>query len=191
MIPPRLRRGDPVGKLVDHWNMLIDHLNEIRLVAGYGISINKMAAGTIIKVLHNRGNSGQSSIISGGTGPFAVDILNTGNEENPALKAVLHNSSSAESKTAGLLTIGSYRESVPKQEFDPVSGTLFLDVVFDDKTEKYTCKFALQAKLPDTSDQKRYIYRIAEIQYNSETQKYVAVQIHPYGDIEVSGRWVK
>ena len=52
MIPPRIKRGEPVGKLVDYWNALIDHLNEIRLVPGQGVSISKMPAGTVINVLN-------------------------------------------------------------------------------------------------------------------------------------------
>ena len=70
MIPPRLRRGDPIGKLVDHWNMLIDHLNEIRIVAGSGISVTKMPAGTVIKAGSYRGTSGTS----GSPGLFQVTI---------------------------------------------------------------------------------------------------------------------
>lgn len=52
MIPPRIQRGDPIGKLVDYWNILIDHLNEIRLVSGKGISISKMPSGTVINALN-------------------------------------------------------------------------------------------------------------------------------------------
>lgn len=53
MIPPRIRRGDPIGKLVDYWNMLIDHLNESRLVPGRGVSISRMPAGTVIHTLNH------------------------------------------------------------------------------------------------------------------------------------------
>lgn len=53
MIPPRIRRGDPIGKLADYWNMLIDHLNESRLVPGRGVSISRMPAGTVIHTLNH------------------------------------------------------------------------------------------------------------------------------------------
>lgn len=60
MIPPRIQRGDPIGKLVGYWNVLIDHLHEIRLVPGRNVSISRMPAGTVINVLNN-----MKSVVSG------------------------------------------------------------------------------------------------------------------------------
>lgn len=191
MIPPRLRRGDPIGKLVDYWNMLIDHLNEIRLVPGNGISVSRMPAGTIIKALGTGNTNAGTSVIQNSSGPFAVVVKNIGDEANSQMAAVLCNSANEKSETAGLLTVGSYRELIPVQNFSLISGTLFLDILYDDEKEKYICKFSLQKSLPETADEKRYIYRISEIQYNEETKSYTAHQIHPCGDIEVVGRWVK
>ena len=191
MIPPRLRRGDPIGKLVDHWNMLIDHLNEIRIVAGGGISVSKMPAGTVISARGKSGGSTGSSAASFLAGPFAVSMLNTGSADSPSWQVVLYNSAAPESKIAGMLTIGSYREEIQKQFFDPQEGVLFLDATYDENSEKYTCSFALEENIPDTGDEKRYIYRIGEISYDDNTKNYKTSQIHPFGDIDVLGRWVK
>ena len=56
MIPPKLHRGDPIGKLFNHWNMLIDYLHEIRLVSGSGISVSRKTAGTVINVKNISGS---------------------------------------------------------------------------------------------------------------------------------------
>ena len=49
MIPPKLQHGDNLGNLFEKFNTVIDYLREIRLVAGNGIRINRMAAGTTIE----------------------------------------------------------------------------------------------------------------------------------------------
>lgn len=74
MIPPRIKHGDPIGKLVDYWNILIDHLNETRLVSGRGINISKMPAGTIIST-HIKATSGQTGGTVGYNGYFAIKPL--------------------------------------------------------------------------------------------------------------------
>ena len=157
MIPPRLRRGEPIGKLVDHWNMLIDHLNEIRIVAGNGISVSKMPSGTVINARRGSGNSSNGTVTALLAGPFAVSSVNDGTVESPSWQVVLHNSANPQGDVAGLLTIGSYREEIHKQFFDPQKGVLFLDVIYDDESEEYSCTFALEESIPDTGNEKRYI----------------------------------
>lgn len=188
MIPPRLQKGDPFGKLMNYWNMLIDHLYESRLVSGYGVSVSRRPAGTIVSISRARSGSGSGAMGLAPTGPFAVEILT----DNSGKQTVtLHNSRAPDGETAGLVTIGSFRETVKKQTYSPKAGVLFLDVVYNSEKDSYSCSFALETRLPETKDEKRYIYRIAEITWNSEKKVYYSAQIHPVGDIEVKGRWVK
>ena len=70
-------------------------------------------------------------------------------------------------------------------------GVVILDIVYDDDTEEYDVLFSLEDELPETTDEKRYILRIAEISYDEDTETWSAAQIRPVGDIEVTGRWVK
>ena len=49
MIPPKLTHGDNLANLFEKFNRVIDYLREIRLVAGNGIRINRLPAGTIIE----------------------------------------------------------------------------------------------------------------------------------------------
>lgn len=49
MLPNKLQHGDSTARLFDLWNQLIDYLREIRLVAGNGIRINRLPAGTTIE----------------------------------------------------------------------------------------------------------------------------------------------
>lgn len=48
-IPDKLKHGDNLGNLFEKFNSVIDYLREIRLVAGNGIRINRLAAGTTIE----------------------------------------------------------------------------------------------------------------------------------------------
>ena len=102
----------------------------------------------------------------------------------------LHNTAS-ENGVAGMLTIGSRRKQIADQEWPPKAGVVILDITYDDKAEDYTATFSLEETLPETKDEKRYILRIAEISYNNDMESWSAAQIHPVGDIEVLGRWVK
>lgn len=124
-------------------------------------------------------------------GPFAVTIEDLSeNGDSPRWVVRLHNTAS-ESGVAGMLTIGSRRVSVNDQEWEPKTGVVILDITYDDEAEDYTAIFSLEETLPETVDEKRYILRIAEISYDSDTESWSAAQIHPVGDIEVLGRWVK
>ena len=49
MIPPKLQHGDNLANLFEKFNTVIDYLREIRLVAGNGIRINRLPAGTTIE----------------------------------------------------------------------------------------------------------------------------------------------
>ena len=49
MIPPKLRHNDNLGNLFEKFNAVIDYLREIRLIAGNGIRLNRLPAGTTIE----------------------------------------------------------------------------------------------------------------------------------------------
>ena len=192
MLPRKLLKNDKFIVLYDLWNQLIDHLHETHLVPGAGIRIQRLPAGTIISAARSSGKSGSSVAVDAGVeGPFAVTVEPVAEEqENPGRVVRLHNTAS-ESGVAGMLTIGSRRKQIADQEWPPKAGVVILDVTYDDKAEDYTATFSLEETLPETVDEKRYILRIAEISYNNDTESWSAAQIHPVGDIEVLGRWVK
>ncbi len=192
MLPRKLLKGDKFAVLYDLWNQLIDHLQSSRPVAGTGIRIQRLPAGTVFSTARSSGKSGSSMTVDDGDeGPFAVtieDLNENGNQPNWTVR--LHNSAS-ESGVAGMLTIGSQRMQISDQEWSPKNGVVILDITYDDEAEDYTATFSLEEQLPETKDEKRYILRIAEIFYNNDTESWTVAQMRPVGDIEVTGRWVK
>lgn len=191
MLPRKLLKNDKFIVLYDLWNQLIDHLQSCRPVPGAGIRIQRLPAGTVISAAGSSGRGGGGIAAAGDEGPFAVTIEPVDEEqENPGQVVRLHNTASA-SGIAGMLTIGSRRKQIADQEWPPKAGVVILDITYDDEAEDYTATFSLEEQLPETADEKRYILRIAEISYNSDTESWNAAQIHPVGDIEVTGRWVK
>lgn len=192
MLPRKLLKGDKFAVLYDLWNQLIDHLQSSRPVAGTGIRIQRLPAGTVFSTARSSGKSGSSMTVDDGDeGPFAVtieDLNENGNQPNWTVR--LHNSAS-ESGVAGMLTIGSRRMQISDQEWQPKTGVVILDITYDDEAEDYIATFSLEEQLPETKDEKRYILRIAEISYDGDTESWSAAQMHPVGDIEVAGRWVK
>lgn len=192
MLPRKLLRNDKFIVLYDLWNQLIDHLQSSRPVAGAGIKIQRLSAGTVFSASTGKSGGGTGGVTElGNKGPFAVTIESADKGKENSNKVVkLHNSAS-KSGVAGMVTIGSWRKEIADQEWSPQKGVVILDVTYNDGSEDYTATFSLEEKLPDTKDEKRYILRIAEISYDSDTKKWSAAQIHPVGDIEVTGRWVK
>ena len=191
MLPRKLIRGDKFVVLYDLWNELIDHLQSIRPVAGTGITLQRLSAGTVISTVRTSGKSATGVTAEEDEGPFAVTIenLNEGGDQ-PDWRVKLHNTAS-ESGVAGMVTIGSWRMQIEDQMWEPKPGVVILDIVYDDDTEEYDVLFSLEDELPETTDEKRYILRIAEISYDEDTETWSAAQIRPVGDIEVTGRWVK
>lgn len=191
MLPRKLIRGDKFVVLYDLWNELIDHLQSIRPVAGTGITLQRLSAGTVISTVRTSGKSAAGVSAGADDGPFAVTIenVNEGGDQTD-WRVKLHNTAS-ESGVAGMVTIGSRRMQIEDQVWEPKPGVVILDIVYDDDTEVYDVLFSLEDELPETTDEKRYILRIAEISYDEDTETWSAAQIRPVGDIEVTGRWVK
>lgn len=195
MLPGKLNGGNFVALIKawrDMWNsQVLDHLLASRIVAGSGITVQRLPAGTVISAIRRSGGGGAAAVIHDDAGPFAVtiEIKDGSTPEQTEYEVVLHNTAS-ESGIAGLVTVGSYREEIEDQQWRPQEGVVYLDITWDDDTEDYTVIFELESGLPDTADEKRYILRIAEITYDSETDTWSAAQIRPPGDIEVLNRWV-
>ena len=195
MLPNKLQHGDNLASLFDKFNRIIDYLHETRLVAGPGMRINRLPAGTTIESTATASAAAQSVPVSGSAaqpGPFAVEIFDA-NEDvedaDPNLRVRLYNSA-ADSGTAGLVTIGSYRTSIQDQEWELQEGLVYLDVTWDTETKKYVIDFCLDNDLPETDDPMQYFLRIAEIQYDEDNDEYTVAQLRPCTDIEVLGRWV-
>ena len=191
MLPRKLIRGDKFVVLYDLWNELIDHLQSIRPVAGAGITLQRLSAGTVISTVRTSGKSAAGVSAGADDGPFAVTIenVNEGGDQTD-WRVKLHNSAS-ESGVAGMVTIGSRRMQIKDQVWVPKNGVVILDIVYDGDTEEYDVLFSLEDEIPETTDEKRYILRIAEISYDENSETWSAAQIRPVGDIEVTGRWVK
>ena len=191
MLPRKLLRGDKFVVLYDLWNELIDHLQSMRPVAGNGITLQRLSAGTVISTVRTSGKSAAGVSAGADDGPFAVTIenVNEGGDQTD-WRVKLHNSAS-ESGVAGMVTIGSRRMQIKDQVWVPKNGVVILDIVYDGDTEEYDVLFSLEDEIPETTDEKRYILRIAEISYDENSETWSAAQIRPVGDIEVTGRWVK
>ena len=157
-----------------------------------GFTIFMDAGGTLRLVGSGSGDGTAGAAETKAGGPFAVTIEDVSEDgaAEPEWTILLHNSKS-ESGTAGMVTIGSYREMIEDQEWDPQEGIVYLDITYDPETEEYDIIFDLEDELPETGDEQRYILRIAEITYDAETETWTAHQIRDYGDIEVLGRWVR
>lgn len=187
MLPNKLQHGDTLANLLQKYNEMVDYLRETRLVAGPGMRINRLPAGTTIESTATATRGGVSAPAGDKGGPFAVEIAELGNPSGP--RVVLCNSDSR-SGIAGVVRVGSHLATVRDMDWQPQAGVLFLDVTYDENTEKYVIEFKLEPTLPDTAI-RRYILRIGEITYNSETETYSAHQARNCGDIEITDRWVK
>lgn len=197
MLPGKLDGGNFIS-LIKRWqtmwnNVLLEHLQSMRLVAGHGIRIQKLASGTVISAERaGAAIAGSAASMETEGGPFAVTADLTTNDDSGELSWIIlmHNSNSDSGK-AGMVTIGRYREVISDRKWDARAGVVYLDVTYNDEDDAYTVIFDLEDELPDTEDEKRFILRIAEILHDTENDTYTVCQIQPFGDIEILGRWVK
>lgn len=77
LLPPKLTHGDNLANLFEKFNAIIDYLRESRLVAGNGIRINRMTAGTTIESTATT-TGGVSALASDYSGDFALSLDENG-----------------------------------------------------------------------------------------------------------------
>lgn len=113
-IPDKLKHGDNLGNLFEKFNTVIDYLREIRLVAGNGIRLNHLPAGTTIESTATATGGGISSGAAGH--PFDAEIVNKGTDENPSYYVRIYNSALPDSPYAGVVYVYEYEITVPVTE---------------------------------------------------------------------------
>ena len=196
MLPNKLQHGDSIARLFDLWNQLIDYLLATRLVAGSGIRINRLPAGTTIESTATATGGSPSAPASGESGTFDYEAVNTGTEENPVWKIRVYNSADyADTGIAGLLIIGSRQFPVDEVILEPPEGQsgyryLYLDVVYDpdERAYSYELKISEDYEIPET-EEREYIEVLA-LMYNVGYGKPVLSPLRALGNITVTGRWV-
>ena len=146
-----------------------------------------MPAGMRFSATAGGGSSGSGGSF-GDLGPFAVTLEENAETKKQTVK--MHNSAS-DGEIAGLVTIGSSRFEIKNQEWAPAAGIVFCDITCNAESGEYQVLFSLAEKLPETTDEKRYILRLAEVTCDKDQKTYSVAQIRAVGDIEVLGRWVK
>lgn len=80
MFPNKLQHGDTLASLLQKYNEMVDYLREIRLVAGSGIRINRLATGTTIESTATATRGGVSQP-SGYSGMFTLQLQSDEVEE--------------------------------------------------------------------------------------------------------------
>ena len=145
MLPNKLQHGDSLARLFDLWNQLIDYLREIRLVAGNGIRINRLPAGTTIESTATAAGSAASAPDEGNPHPFDMEIINKGTEENPDYYVRIYNSAYPDSAYAGVVSIGNSSINAPVTEIQvSTDGYFFVDIVVNYTNNAYGITFQVR-----------------------------------------------
>ncbi|MBO4631752.1 MAG: hypothetical protein J5858_07500 [Lentisphaeria bacterium] len=187
MIPNKLNHGDNLTNLFEKFNEVIDYLRQIRLVAGNGIRLNRLPAGTTIESTATA-TAGGMSAPSVAAHPFDAEIVNKGTDENPSYYVRIYNSALPDSPYAGVVYVYEYEITVPVTEFAITTNNGFfvaLDVDFTQGTNPpYSVTLSV---VPYGSG--------GEVGYTTY-REYIAegklpnVASRVDGDISVYGRWV-
>lgn len=186
MIPPKLTHGDNLANLFEKFNTVIDYLREIRLVAGNGIRINRLPAGTTIE---------STATATGGTPaappqghPFDAALINKGTEESPDYYVKIYNSALPDSPYAGIVYVGDWDIYVGAAEIQVTTQNGF----FVDLTVTYTGS----GSPPFTSGFSLRQYGFQPTQSETQFSTYVAqgklpaVASRQQTDISIERRWV-
>lgn len=189
MIPPKLQHGDNLQNLFQKFNTVIDYLREIRLVAGNGIRINRLPAGTTIE---STATATGAAVSSGGGGesapghPFDVKLLKNGTEENPQYAVRVYNSALPDSPYAGIVYIGTATYSVPVDEptIEAEPGdVIFVDLVVTYSSQTYTITFEIRTDADYTDADNVFRETIAQ----GALPEIVSVVS---SNIRITGRWL-
>lgn len=185
MLPSKLNHGDSLARLFDRWNQLVDYLHEIRLVAGNGIRINRLPAGTTIESTATATAAAAAPPKKDGH-PFDAEMINKGTEENPRYYVRIYNSALPDSPYAGVLTVYEWDMSVPVTEIEVTTQNGFF-IVLDITYEEGKPPFSIQFSLSPHGSGSEVGYLTAR-EYIAEG-KIPNVESRISGDIYVYGRW--
>ena len=188
MFPPKLTHGEKLADLFQKYNEMVDYLRETRLVAGNGIRINRLPAGTTIE---------STATASGGTPaapaeveghPFDAKIINKGTEENPQYYVRIYNSALPDSPYAGIVYVGDFTLQIPAVEIAiNTQNGFFIDLAVSytgSGSNPFTTSFNLRQYGSDIpSSDTTYIAVIAE-------GKLPDIASRITEDITVTGRWI-
>ena len=186
MLPNKLQHGDSFARLFDLWNQLIDYLRETRLVAGNGIRINRLPAGTTIESTATAAGAASSAPAAGH--PFDAEIVNKGTEESPDYYVKIYNSALPDSPYAGFVYVGDWDIYVEAAEIPVTTQNGF----FVDLTVTYTGS----GSPPFTSGFSLRQYGFQPAQSETQFSTYVAegklpnVASRQQTDIHIERRWV-
>lgn len=187
MIPNKLNHGENIANLFEKFNEVIDYLRQIRLVAGSGIRLNKLATGTTIESTAQSSGGGMSAP-SVAAHPFDAEIVNKGTDENPSYYVRIYNSALPDSPYAGVVYVYEYDITVPVTELAVNTQNGFfvaLDVTYTQgQNPPYSVTLSV---FPYGSG--------GEVGYTTYREyiaegKFPNVASRVDGDISVYGRWV-
>ena len=172
-------------------NELIREVNRLTPVAGSGISIARYPSGTVVSATGSGSGSGVSPGSDEYNGPFTVELIQ---EEDKQLVRC-RDGQNENSACAGYIRVGSLLQAVEVRSWDVKSGIVYAEVLYEDSESEdgkgsYTIDIYFEESLPEDSDPKRWILRIAEVACD-ENDTCTVSQIWENGDVEVSGRWVR
>jgi len=186
MLPTKLTHGDNLANLFDKYNRLVDYLRETRLVAGPGMRINHLPAGTTIE---------STATATGGTPqapaqghPFDAKIINKGTEGNPDYYVRIYNSALPDSPYAGIVYVGDWDIYVETADIAVTTQNGFfirLTVTYTGSgSPPFSSSFSLRpyGNQPEPSEKNFYTYvaqgRLPDVASRQQT------------DISIERRWV-
>lgn len=188
MIPPKLQHGDNLQNLFQKFNTVIDYLREIRLVAGHGIRINHLPAGTTIESTATASGGTPSAPPSGH--PFDAKLINKGTEENPQYAARIYNSALPDSPYAGFVYAGDWDIQVSAQNVSVSTENGFFVVLAVTYDSTQSPPFSVSLSLvPYGSGGSLYPDEHTFRQIIAEG-KIPDIASRITGDITITGRWI-
>lgn len=140
--------------------------------------------GGTLRVANPNGSGGDGGESTDGyTGPFFVDLAVKDDKEF----IFLRDGNDEKAKYAGYIRVGSKMQAIEVCNWDPKEGVVYAEVLYED--DDYTIDVYFESDLPQDSDPKRWVMRIANV--SKEDDMWAISQIWTGGDIDVQGRWVK
>ena len=190
MFPNKIQHGDNLANLFEKFNTVIDYLREIRLVAGNGIRINRLPAGTTIESTATATGGTPTTSAAKEVHPFDAQIINKGTEENPQYYVRIFNSGFPDYPYAGWLYVGQYEFEIPATELAITTENVFFVwiIVAYDSTNNPPFDISLRL-YPWGSSPPEYSSDTAWCETIAQGQLPVTLQTFYDSYIEVRGRW--